>query len=217
MENKLKFIIERLLGRELQAEDGVSAAEITEAEKKSGSPLPPVLQSFYRLAGKEETVMDSFQHFTPLETLFTEGDKLVFLEENQGVCVWGIALNETASDQATVYQCPYPDDKWYAEDDTLTAFLEAVLYYQFAQGGYEWVSALYTGMDDKEIAMVLEDAQHWEKVVNQPGNLIIYWYQDTLVWYFPDKEGGVSETLFASCRTEDALAYMEDRYSFKEL
>ncbi|NML39456.1 hypothetical protein HHL17_19805 [Chitinophaga sp. G-6-1-13] len=217
MENKLEFIIERLLGRKLQPEDGASTAGIAATEQKLGVQLAPVLQSFYRLAGKEETVMDVFQHFTPVEELFIEGDKLVFLEENQGVCVWGIALSETGNDQAAVYQCPYPEDKWYAEDDALTTFLETVLYYQFAQGGYEWQGGLYPGMDDKEIAAVLEDAQHWEIVVNQPGNLMIYWYQDTLIWYFPDKQGGVSETLIATSRTEEAWEYMEDRYDFKEL
>ncbi|MBC9910016.1 hypothetical protein [Chitinophaga varians] len=217
MENKLEFIIERLLGRKLQPEDGVSTAEITAATQRLGIELPPVLQTFYRLAGKEETVMDVFQHFTPVEELFMEDDKLVFLEENQGVCVWGIARNEINNDQATVYQCPYPDDKWYAEDDTLTTFLEGVLYYQFAQGGYEWVGALYTGMDDQEIAGVLEDAEHWEKVVDQPGGLVVYWRQDTLIWYCPDQEGGVSESLFASSRTEEAYDDMEDRYAFKAL
>lgn len=216
MDNKLEFIIERLLGRKLQPEDGVSAAELNEATQRLGIELPPVLQTFYRLAGKEETVMDIFQHFAPVEELFVEDDKLVFLEENQGVCVWGIAQNETDSDQAVVYQCPYPDDKWYAEDDTLTTFLEGVLYYQFAQGGYECVGALYTGMDDAKIALVLKDAQHWEQVVGQSG-LIIYWHQDTLIWYFPDKEGGVSESLFASSRTEEAYEEMEDRYGFKAL
>lgn len=217
MENKIRFIIERLLGRSLQPEDGVTAAEITAAEGRLGIQLAPVLKTLYQCAGKEETVMDIFQHFTPVEDLSIEGHKLVFLEENQGACVWGLSLNEAASDQAIVYQCPYPDDQWYAEDDPLAAFLEMTLYYQFAQGGYEWLGALYPGMDDKDIAMVLKDAKQWEKVVDQPGNLIIYWHRDTLVWYFPDKEGGVSESLFASSRTEEAFAQMEDRYRFKEL
>ncbi|SKA43531.1 hypothetical protein SAMN04488128_106209 [Chitinophaga eiseniae] len=217
MENKIRFIIERLLGRSLQQEDGVPAAEIAAAEEKLGVQLAPVLKSFYLCAGMEKTVMDVFQHFAPPEDLSVENDKLVFLEENQGVCVWGLALNETDNDQAVVYQCPYPDDQWYAEDDRLTAFLEMTLYYQFAQGGYEWVGGLYPGMDDEDIAVVLKDAEQWEMVVNQPGNLIIYWHRDTLVWYFPDKEGRVSETLFASSRTEEAFEEMEDRYQFKEL
>ncbi|QJB31333.1 hypothetical protein HF324_08120 [Chitinophaga oryzae] len=217
MENKIRFIIERLLGRNLQPEDGLSAAEVTAAEERLGIRLAPVLKSLYQCAGKEETVMDVFQHFTPVEDLSVEHDKLVFLEENQGACVWGLALNETDNDRAAVYQCPYPDDQWYAEDYPLADFLEMALYYQFAQGGYEWLGALYPGMDDEDIAAVLKDAEQWEKVVDQPGNLIIYWHQDTLIWYFPDKDGGVSETLFASSRTEEAFADMEDRYLFKEL
>nr|WP_295870912.1 SMI1/KNR4 family protein [uncultured Chitinophaga sp.] len=217
MENKIRFIVERLLGRRMEPKDGVTAAEITAVEQKLGVQLAPVLKAFYQCAGKEETVMDCFQHFAPLEELFIENDKLVFLEENQGACVWGLALNETGNDQAVVYQCPHPDDQWYAEDDALTAFLEMTLYYQFAQGGYEWMAGLYSGIDDEDIAAVLKDAQQWEAVVNQPGNLIIYWHRDTLVWYFPDKEGGVGETLFACSRTEEAFLEMEERYQFKEL
>lgn len=217
MENNIKLILERLLDRELEPEDGVSEAVITETEQRLGMQLPPVLRAFYQYAGQEETVMDSFQHFAPIEELEIENDKLVFLDENQHVCVWSIAVTDAGNDNAVVYQCPYPDEEWYAEDYDLNAFLEMSLYYQFAQGGCEWVGALDRGMDDEQIAVVLEAAQQWEKVVDHPGNLMIYWHEGTVLWYFPDAEGKVSDNLFASCVNEAAWEEMEETYAFKEL
>ncbi|WP_212004434.1 hypothetical protein [Chitinophaga sp. HK235] len=214
MENSIRFIIERLLGRNLSAEDGVSITMIQDTETRLSVKLPELLQTFYLCAGRNEDVMDVFQHFAPLDKLYVEDDKLVFLEENQGVCVWGISL----AAPETVYQCPVPDKVWYAEDASLQAFLEICLYYQFAQGGYNYMASLYNDIDDAMITVVLQDlATHWEKVVDQPNNLIIYWSSDKLVWYFPDPQGGVGESLFLSCRTESEMQLMIDRYDFGEL
>lgn len=79
-------LIRRLLGHTPGPEDGISESEITSATEAIGRTIPPPLFDLYRLAGKNSLLMTSFNEFALPSELREEGDKTVFLAENQGVC-----------------------------------------------------------------------------------------------------------------------------------
>lgn len=220
MEDMIRFTAERLLGRKLKKTDGINPVLLQEVEDRLLVKIPAILQTFYTLVGNNHLLTASFQRFLKVTDLYCDNNKLVFLEENQGVCEWGIAVTDPDGDQAMVYQCPYvPTERvWYSEETTLFDFMQLNMYYQFAQGGYENVASLDTGIYDAEITTVLTKvAPTWEKVVDHRGNLVIYWDKGKLLWYFPDKEGNVSESLYLSTKTKKDMHQMVVSYDFCEL
>ncbi len=53
------------------------------------APIPAVLEAFYGACGAESCVMTPHNQFrSPANWEFKDG-RIVFLDENQGVCVWG--------------------------------------------------------------------------------------------------------------------------------
>ncbi len=120
-----------LLGRPPNAEDGVPEAELAAAEQRLGHALPPALREFYRTVGRQPAITQSFERFAGPDKWTVSEDKIVFLEENQGVCYWA------ADDRSKVYQTADLDDpEWHEEEEGLAEFLRVLLYYQMAQGGY---------------------------------------------------------------------------------
>ena len=71
--------------------------------------------------------MDAFQQFALPEQIVKEAGLLIFLDENQGVCQWGVDAENR------MFQCQ--DDDRYDIKLELEPFLALMLYYQVAQGG----------------------------------------------------------------------------------
>lgn len=84
---------EQLLGRKLNAKDGYTWNEIKQAENRLGLAMPEVLRLFYSLVGRVDILASSFQQFLPLNELQTDGNKIIFLIENQEVCQWATTTN----------------------------------------------------------------------------------------------------------------------------
>lgn len=208
MEN-YHLIAEQLLGRKLNSADGYTFEEIQQAENLLGLTIPEPLKRFYSLVGKVDTLTSSFQRFLPLDELQAEGDKIIFLAENQEVCLWS-----TTSVGDTVWVRYNENDAWMAEPTGLSEFIKLIMYYNCAQGGYE-----FGGMAYKEnYATILAYVQKsWEKVVRYNG-LIIYAYQDNLIWYFyKDTDMPTDDGIYLSCRTEEGFEELLDRFEFVEL
>ena len=74
---------EQLLGRKLTANDGYTMDEIKQAENMLGLTMPEALKHFYSSVGKVEVLTSSFQRFLPLDELQSDGEKIIFLAENQ--------------------------------------------------------------------------------------------------------------------------------------
>ena len=133
MDNKIRTIAENILGRHLTEKDGMSISKIEVVEKSLGLKLPTALRDFYLLVGNIDAFMSSFEQF--IEP-YIKGEMLVFLEENQGVCYWGVNIRDTENE--TVFQCTdleTDNPEWHSEEVTLTDFLTILMYYQCAQGG----------------------------------------------------------------------------------
>ena len=209
---------EALLNRPLKKSDGMSESEIKAVEEKLNISLPEILKEFYQCVGNLEMFMDAYEYF--IEPYIFD-NKLVFLEENQGVCIWGIALNELTDNNAQVYMCTDTEKKnteWYEENVTLLQFIQISIYYQLAQGGYENGGAIYEsnfGSRKEFLYNIPKITEGWEKVVDHNG-LAIYQQQDKLIWYFYDREGNIEDMIYASTNTEKGFKEME-KLGFTEL
>lgn len=172
-------IAESLLGRPLTAQDGIEQAVFIQIEENLGQPLPAPLKSFYQAVGKLPQFMSAYQLFALPEQLAIKNNLLVFLEENQGVCYWGV------DQQGKVWQCDEDGSSYDLEFD-LHSFLELMLYYQVAQGAeFCYCSNLL----DQELAELYQE-DGWRQVVNY-DDLVIYQLNNYLIWYFKDEENSV--------------------------
>ena len=204
----MKELCERLLSRSLRLADGIDMARLSAAEQRLGLSLPSALRELYTCAGSVTCLMESFQRFSAPEQLAIEDGKLVFLEENQGVCFWGVGI---IGDRHMVLQCASDGSQWYSEDMALDAFLRIILYYQCAQGGYDHAAAV--GIEQSELLKFL--AAPWEKVVEHNG-LHIYWQPDVLIWWL-EESNGVVDCAFLSARTRESYERHEEEYALAEL
>ena len=179
----------------------MSASEVDAAQSLCKCTFPEELNVFYRLLGNLSMFMSSFQNF--IEP-YRKGDYLVFLEENQGVCYWGVNLHDTPSNEdIKVYMCTDIDAErleWHPEEITLKAFLLVIMYYQCAQGGYQYGSAVYKSdfeHEDEYLAFLKDVTEGWKEAVNYNG-LVIYIRSTALIWHFLDENGRVGDIIFAS-------------------
>ncbi|WP_264206297.1 hypothetical protein [Flavobacterium shii] len=215
----IKQIAEKLLGHSLASNDGYDVAIIENVETKLGQAIPAILKEFYLTIGKTDLFMSSFQRFLKPEDLFYEDGKLVFLEENQNVCYWGVNT-ENKEDNPLVYQAQNMDSaNWYSEEILLSDFLQMMMYGQCAEGGYEFSGAIYD-MDQDELPEFIEEitTNNWQKVVDH-NNWIIYENDRKLIWYFTDDNGDLSEDypVFASTETKEGFLEMEENFGFLDL
>ena len=216
MKNEIKAIAESIIGRKLTIEDGISISKIKDIENKLECKIPTELKDFYNLIGNLDMFMSSFEDF-PEPYLI--GNKIVFLEENQGVCYWGI--NKDDSESPTVYVCTDIESEnleWYSESVNLAEFLKIIMYFQCAQGGCKHGGAIYDcnfKSKDEYVGVLNKLVHDWQKVVEHNG-LVIFQNRGKLVWYFTDEQGSIGDTIFASTYSELGMKELEI-YGFKEL
>jgi hypothetical protein len=215
----IKQIAEKLLGRSLTNNDGFDVRIIENAETRLGQEIPKLLKEFYITVGKLDIFMSLFQRFIKPEDLFYEDGKLVFLEENQKVCFWGVD-KENKEDNPLVYQVQNIDNAvWYSEEILLSDFLQMIMYGQCAEGGYQFSGAIYD-MDQAELSEFIEEitTKNWQKVVDH-NNWIIYENDRKLIWYFTDEDGNLSEDypLFVSTQTKEDFLETEEEFGFSDL
>ena len=214
--SEIRTIAEGLLGRHLTEKDGMNVFEIETVENSLGLKLPTALRDFHLFVGNLDIFISSFEQFVEP---YIKGEMLVFLEENQGVCYWGINVQDTENE--TVFQCTdieTDNPEWYSEEVPLTDFLTILMYYQCAQGGYECGSAVYeNNFDNREkyIQFLADITIGYTRVAKHNG-LVIYQNGGKLIWHFTDEEGNLAETIFVSTRTAKEMKELEI-YGFREL
>lgn len=215
----IKQIAEKLLGRSLTNNDGFDVEIIKNAEAKLGKAIPEALKTYYVTIGKLDIFMSSFQRFLKPEDLFYEDGKLVFLEENQNVCYWGVDT-EKKEDNPLVYQVQNIDNAvWHSEEILLSDFLQMIMYGQCAEGGYKFSGAIYD-MDLEEMSEFIEEltTNNWQKVVDH-SNWIVYENDRKLIWYYTDDNGDFSEDypILVSTLTQEDFLTMEEDFGFLDL
>ena len=136
-------------GFPLEPNHGIGAADLDATEKVNGIALPRALREYYEVAGREEHFNSAHNRIHAPCDWRVDGDRLVFMEENQGVVLWSASLN--SADDPTVWQA-FNDDKleWFEECERTSVFLAVMLHYQAVQGGMSFVGMSYLPDDMDE-------------------------------------------------------------------
>src|SRR4051794_31829687 len=92
------------LGYPLAARDGISEPQLAKAEKKMGVRLPGALRDYYLVAGRERSLNHAFNHLCMPGEWEVEASKLIFMEENQTVVVWGVTATSPPTQDPRVFQ-----------------------------------------------------------------------------------------------------------------
>ncbi len=121
----LKLEIERWTGP-LNPEDRYEKETLSALEERLGHNLPIVFFEFYRIAGKASSIWNQQDHLLSPTELLIKDDKLVFIQENQGVVWWYISVEEFASNDPPVY---LGGDHESIEAEELSMFLLAWFLY----------------------------------------------------------------------------------------
>jgi len=131
----MKEIFEKLLERPLKQEDGINNENIETIEEILNLKLPKSLRDLYLNVGNLPCFMTSFERFLKPEELYLEKGKLIFLEENQEVCRWGININEENPEVFMYIQLEDDtEEEYHSENIKLSDFLNTIIYYQFTEG-----------------------------------------------------------------------------------
>ena len=202
-----------LLGRPLAGDDGIPAAQCEAARQRLGCTLPDALEEFYLSVGRQPLITASFQRFLAPQAWTLSADKLVFLEENQGVCHWATDAH------ARVYQAADLDaPEWIEEPASLPEFLRVLLYYQMAQGGYPYCGMI-PGADfstSQEVQSRIE-AMGARLVVDMSGLKIFVAAGQVLLWYLHGADALPEPGLFLSALREEDLRRMSEEWLFDDL
>lgn len=112
-----------LLGLSLKESDGYGKAFVRQKLEKNNLIVPKALLDYYSLAGKLPINTEHNRLYT-IEQLNQMGDYLVFMEENQCVCFWGIHKDDVCKNDPVVWQGQNCQDIiWYKEPYTVSHFL----------------------------------------------------------------------------------------------
>ncbi|HJK91743.1 MAG TPA: hypothetical protein RMH85_22310 [Polyangiaceae bacterium LLY-WYZ-15_(1-7)] len=168
-------VFEGLYGR---APVGCGEAALVAAEARLGVELPAELRGFLSAVGREAVVMEVHDRFLAPDALAVADGRVVFCEENQGVCMWGCAVGELAPrvEVGNLVHAAEPVGlEWHLEEVELETFLEERVVLQAAFGGFPHGATV--GLQGADEAL----ARGWEervrrgclRVHGRPGVLVV--------------------------------------------
>jgi hypothetical protein len=133
--------------------DGVPEPEVSEAERRLGLRLPRVLRELYLRAGRRDDINRPFNRLVAPGALSVHGGVLAYYEENQGVVVWGVRLEDAVQDDPpVVVSANESEASWEPDHEHLSGFLTTMLYWQAVNGGLPYVGV--AAIDETEISAV---------------------------------------------------------------
>lgn len=119
--------LQAITGVPLGPDQGISSSELDKCELRLGLKLPPSLRLYYEVAGKHPINLEHNRLYKP-QQLDVVGDKLVFMEENQIVVFWAVALG---SHDPEVFQATREvPSQWYSEEMKFSAWMIKMLRWQ---------------------------------------------------------------------------------------
>lgn len=154
-----RLLVGQLL-RSIEKSDGYSEERISEAERRLGWQLPHLLRDFYLITGQREDINGVHNRLLAPEGLRLSGDVLVFYEENQGVCLWGVDVHDEGDeDPAVLREDSDEAPTWEPDFDHLSQFFTAMLFMQAVNGGMR-----YGGIGSAVSANIANPPRGWESV-----------------------------------------------------
>ena len=129
LDNSIYNIIKDLFG--LNETNGLSETEI-EQVRRLYKRIPFALELYYREVGRDERINNSYNNLIlPHKHPWAKCESyLIIYAEHQGVCFWGISLNDLENENPPVYVTFDNVDKkiWKLESYKLSDFLVAMAY-----------------------------------------------------------------------------------------
>jgi hypothetical protein len=109
---------------------------LAEAEKRLGVRVPVALRDYYLVAGRDRRFNTCCHRLLPPSKWTVEKQRLVFMDENQGVCRWGVSLRNPRSDDPPVSEGVGDQTAaWSPVHRKCSLFLAAMLHHQAVSGG----------------------------------------------------------------------------------
>lgn len=200
------------IGRPLRKLDGTPAERIDAAEARLGIRIPQALRALYIVAGEVHMLMQSFQRFRTPELWQIEDGKLVFLEENQGVCKWGCDISN-----AVWQKIDGENTDWYSESVSIETLLRIVLPYQLAQGGWSHSGMRSTSKLAYSTSLSsLSTDLGWPKIVDHNG-LVICSQDAQMLWGLQPSAHATTALIFISCLHENDFKRLLKSLKFEAL
>jgi hypothetical protein len=186
----------------------VPESEIAAAEECHSWRLPRLLREYYLRAGRFSEINESLDRLLSPGELWSEAEWLVFYEENQGACAWGVKQSDTSLDDPPVYQgvCDPDTDQWtwYAEHPRLSDFFVATFYWQLASTEAYGVDERDTFEIDEEVLAAIRRQWLREEVDGEVVGFEVYRRGTQVLWVLREEDelklwiGGASDEDVAS-------------------
>lgn len=161
------------LGRPLRDGDGHAAGELAAAEQRLGLELPPALRAYYLACGAVEALNRSHNRLLPPQELQCEDGHLVFMDENQGVCCWGLRVDSLAEQDPQVWQgvsvAGTDALEWHGEDLPCSQWLRLMGWWQLVNGGFAY--AAYTQATPELVQQV---RALWPLLGRHPDGVMVF-------------------------------------------
>ena len=185
--------------------DRYTDADLDAAAKALGHPLPAALREALKLFGHRDDLTRSQDPLARPDELEIFEGALIFRNENQGVCWWGVLLEDLDQDDPPTYYCPDLADKaeqtWDRWTDRLSLAIIDTLLAETVIAEVEdladaWELDDYDPGQDPALTALPKIQPKWSEAA---------WYVgDDVLVYAP---GGF---LFVKARSPEALAAFTD-------
>lgn len=165
-----------MLGLPLKSQHTLNHSEFQELNVS----LPKALHEYYEIAGMENQPRSTFNRLLSPKDLVVSHERLVFMEENQAIVCWGLAVNDL-EENPTVEQALNINGElsdWHSEGVSCADFLLANLYWQASFGGGLPYSAI--SIVDAEFQVKLDNSF---SLLSKIGKLSIYGRQNCAIAY----------------------------------
>ena len=139
---------------------GYPEKRVTDAERRMERQLPHLLREFYLITGERKDINSAYNRLLPPESLYLSGDVLVFYEENQAACLWGVDVRDPDNENpAILRKDSVASPAWEHDFDHLYQFLISMLFMQAVNGGMR-----YSGIGNAASANAAQCPPGWETI-----------------------------------------------------
>ena len=123
------------LGRSLGPDDQTPEGELAAAEARLGVSAPAALRTYYQVAGRADDFNRRHERLLRPADWFIESGRLVFMEENQVVVLYGTPPASAGADPPAYLAANADPIRWEEVNAHVSTFLLVLLHWQATFGG----------------------------------------------------------------------------------
>lgn len=178
---------------------------LARAEERLGARVPAALRDYYLVAGREKRFNTSCDRLLPPSDWAVDNRRLVFMQENQAVCCWGVSIRNPSSDDPPVSEGVEDDESiaWYPLHRKCSAFLIAMLHHQAISGGLP--HHFHEFIDPSNTSKIRFDKRLWTYCGQLKGEQLYSRPNQVVGFFFLDLPFGQRWTVMAGARTKRDL------------